>query len=44
MKPEFTKAEYLPDVVLDLDDFAQNPGNNCINYLMDQKLKMQLLS
>ena len=39
MKPEFTKSEYLPDVVWDLDDFAQNPGNNCLNYLMDQKLK-----
>ena len=39
MKPEFTKFEYLADVVWDLDDFAQNPGNNCINYLMDQKLK-----
>lgn len=37
--PFFTKAEYLPDVVLDLDDFAQNPSNNCLADLMDLKLK-----
>jgi hypothetical protein len=39
MIPFFTKSEYLPDVVMDLDDLAQNPGNNCINFLMDLKIK-----
>lgn len=35
----FTKADYLPDVVLDLDDFAENPGNSkeCIELLVKQK-------
>ena len=37
--PFFTKSEHLSDVVLDLDDFAQEPGNNCLNYLMDLKIK-----
>lgn len=38
-RPFFTKADYLPDVVLNLDDFAQNPANNCIADLMDLKIK-----
>jgi len=35
----FTKADYLPDVVLDLDDFAENEGNSkeCMELLVKQK-------
>ena len=37
----FTKADYLPNVVLDLDDFAENPGNSkeCLELLIKQKEK-----
>jgi hypothetical protein len=37
--PFFTKSDNLQDVVLDLDDFAQEPGNNCLADLMDLKIK-----
>lgn len=35
----FTKADYLLDVVLDLDDFAENEGNSkeCLELLIKQK-------
>lgn len=39
MKPMFTKSDYLADVVMDLDDFAENPGNNCIAHLLPLKVK-----
>lgn len=29
----------LENVVLDLDDFVQNPANNCLDFLMDLKLR-----
>ncbi len=41
VKPFFTKEEYLPDVVLDLDDLAENPGNSqeALELLIKQKEK-----
>lgn len=44
-KPEFTKQEYLSDVVFDLDDFAMYPENSaeCIYHLKRQKEKFPKL-